>query len=157
LLVAFGATGASWLDPHATAREAARLYAEGKFQDAAAKYNEALIDDPDSALLHFNLGDASYRQGQFRAAVSPLAPIAAGDGARPAAAAYNTGNAKYRLGAAAESAEPQKALGLYAEALVAYRRAMGADPADEDAKFNHEFVERKIADLKKKLEEQRKK
>src|SRR5439155_639606 len=48
------------------------------------------------------------------------------------------------------------ARGLYAEALAAYRRAMGAAPDDADAKFNHEFVEKKMADLKKKLEEQQK-
>ena len=78
------------------------------------------------------------------------------DTGRTARVAYNIGNAKYRLGQAAESSDPKAALGLYAEALAAYRRAMGAAPDDADAKFNHEFVEKKMADLKKKLEEQQK-
>ena len=45
---------------------------------------------------------------------------------------------------------------LWTEALTDYRRALGADPDDQDAKFNHELVERRLAALKKKLEEQQK-
>ena len=156
--VVLAAVSVGWLDPHATAREGSRLYAAGKFDDAAGKYNEALVDQPDSPLLHFNLGDTLYRQGKFTDAVNALQQVPGSDAdpARTARVAYNIGNAKYRLGQAAESSDPKAALGLYAEALVAYRRAMGAAPDDADAKFNHEFVEKKMADLKKKLEEQQK-
>ena len=156
--VALAAVSVGWLDPHATAREASRLYAAGKFDDAAGKYNEALVDQPDSPLLHFNLGDTLYRQGKFTDAVNALqqVPWSDADPARTARVAYNIGNAKYRLGQAAEGSDTKAALGLYAEALAAYRRAMGAAPDDADAKFNHEFVEKKMADLKKKLEEQQK-
>lgn len=152
------AWGPAWLDPHATAREASRLYADGKFDEAAAKYREALIDDPDSPLLQYNLADAAYRAAKYDDAVAALGkvPTSDADPARTARVAYNLGNAKYRLGAAAEASNPQQALALWAEALVAYRRAMGADPSDEDPKFNHELVEKKIADLRKKLEEQQK-
>ena len=156
--VALAAVSVAWLDPHATAREASRLYASGKFDDAAGKYNEALVDRPDSPLLHFNLGDALYRQGKFTDAVNALqqVPGTDADSTRTARVAYNIGNAKYRLAQAAEASDPKSALGLYAEAIVAYRRAMGAAPDDVDAKFNHEFVARKMDDLKKKLEEQQK-
>ena len=154
--VALAAVSVAWLDPHATARETSRLYASGKFDDAAGKYNEALVDRPDSPLLHFNLGDALYRQGKFTDAVNALqqVPGTDADSTRTARVAYNIGNAKYRLAQAAEASDPKSALGLYAEAIVAYRRAMGAAPDDVDAKFNHEFVARKMDDLKKKLEEQ---
>lgn len=152
------AVSIAWLDPHSTAREAARLYAAGKYEDAVAKYNQALTDQPDSALLHFNLGDAAYKQGTYSDALQAFQQVPTGDTdpARTARVAYNVGNTKYRLGEAAEASDPKAALGLYAEALVAYRRAMGAAPDDVDAKFNHEFVEKKIADLEKKLEEQQK-
>jgi Ca-activated chloride channel family protein len=156
--VALAAVSVGWLDPHAKAREAARLYAAGKYDDAVASYNEALTDEPDSPLLHFNLGDATYKQGKYTDALNAFqqVPTSDADPARTARAAYNMGNVKYRLGEAAEASDAKAALGLYAEALVAYRRAMGAAPDDIDAKFNHEFVEKKIADLKKKLEEQQK-
>ena len=156
---AWGASfGTSWVDPNATARQASHLYALGKFGDAAAKYKEALIDDPDSVLLHYNAAAAAYRDGKYEDAIAALRQIPPSDAdpARTAAVAYNLGNATYRLGAAKEASKPQDALQRYAEALVAYRRAMGADPADQDAKLNHELVEKKIADLKKKLEEQKK-
>ena len=61
--------GASWVDPHAKAREAARLYAAGDFEGATTKYNEALVDDPDSTLLHYNLGASAYRQGKYDDAI----------------------------------------------------------------------------------------
>jgi len=156
--VALAAVSVGWLDPYAKAREAARLYAAGKYDDSVASYNEALTDQPDSPLLHFNLGDAAYKQGKYTDALNAFqqVPSSDADPARTARVAYNMGNSKYRLGEAAEASDPKAALGLYAEALVAYRHAMGAAPDDIDIKFNHEFVEKKIADLKKKLEEQQK-
>jgi len=156
--LALATVAAGWLDPHAKAREAARLYTAGKYDDAVARYDEALTDEPDSVLLHFNLGDAAYRQGKYTDALNAFQQVPAGDADRAGAArvAYNTGNAKYRLGEAAAASDPKAALGLWAEALAAYRRAMGAAPDDVDAKFNHEFVEKKIAELRKKLEEQQK-
>lgn len=158
LVLLLASTQVAWLDPHARAREGNRLYAEGKFDDAAAKYNEALVDDPDSARLHFNLGDARYRQGKFDEALQAFQqiPTTDDDKARTSRVAYNAGNALYKLGAAAEAGKPQEALQRWGEAVAAYRRALGADPENVDAKFNHEFVMKRIADLKKKLEEQQK-
>lgn len=147
LVAAAGSLG--WFDPSATPRAAARLFAAGKFDDAVTRYNEALIDEPDSDLLHFNLGDAEYRRGQFDAAVRAFQRVP-----QDAAADYNRGNALFRKGEGAQTEKPQEALTHWAEALVAYRRAIGTDPTDEDAKYNYEWVSRKVEELKKKLEEQ---
>ena len=152
--LALATTAAAWLDPHAKAREAARLYAAGKYDGAVQRYNEALTDHPDSALLHFNLGDAAYKSGKYTDAVNAFQQVPDSDRVRAARTAYNVGNAKYRLGEAAAASDPKAALGLWADALVAYRRAMGLAPDDVDTKFNHELVEKKIAELQKKLEEQ---
>src|SRR5439155_25412547 len=65
LLVAVAAVAAGRLDPYAKAREAARLYAAGKYDDAVTRYNEALTDEPDPALLHLHLGDAALQQGKL--------------------------------------------------------------------------------------------
>jgi Ca-activated chloride channel family protein len=154
LAAAFVLTGASWIDPNATAREAANLYDQGDFEAATQKYNEALTDDPDSYLLQYNRGASLYRESKFEEAAAAFARAPAPD---PAETAFGTGNAKYRLGAAAAESDPQKALGLYAEALASYRRALGANPDDADAKFNHELVTKKLAELQKKLEEQKQK
>jgi Ca-activated chloride channel family protein len=149
-LLALAAAAIGWLDPSAAPRDAARLYDEGKFDEAATRYNQALTDAPDSSLLHFNLGDAEYRRHQYEAAGRAFGQVP-----QDAAALDNQGNALYRLGQAAEEAKPQDALAKWAEALVAYRRAIGTDPTDEDAKFNYEWVSRKIAELQQKLEDQK--
>jgi Ca-activated chloride channel family protein len=152
LAAALMLTGASWIDPYGKAREAADLYEKGEFEAATQKYNEALTDDPDSYLLQYNRGASLYREDKFEDAAAAFARAPA---PHPAETAYDVGNAKYRLGAATAESDPQKAIGLYAEALAAYRRAMGANPDDADAKFNHELVTKKLEALKKKLEEQK--
>jgi Ca-activated chloride channel family protein len=151
------ATSIAWLDPHQPVRDANKLYAEGKYEDAAAAYNAALVDHPDSADLHFNLGDATYKQGKYEDAVAAFQKVeTTADPKRASRVAYNVGNATFRQGQAVEQTDPQKALGLYAEALASYRRALGLAPDDEDTKFNHELVTKHIEDLKKRLEEQKK-
>lgn len=158
LCAAFALGCIAWLDLYAAGRQANRLYSEGKYDDAVAKYNEALVDQPDSAQLHYNLGVALSKKGKYDDALKALQQVPTSDDnpKRTAAVALAIGNAKYKLGEAAEASDPKTALTDYAEALAAYRRGMGADPSDSDIKFNHEFVDKKLADLKKKLEEQQK-
>jgi Ca-activated chloride channel homolog len=149
----------AWLNPtrdHIAAGN--RLFTEGKFDQAIKTYGEVLVNDPDSPLLNFNMGDANYKAGKYAAALAAFSRVRfrPDDPHLEARTAYNIGNAEYRLGAAAEANKPQDALKAYAAALVAYRHAIGSDPTDRDAKFNYEFVSKKIEDLKKKLEEQKK-
>jgi Ca-activated chloride channel family protein len=149
----------AWMNPtRDRIAEANGLFKQGKYEDALAKYGDVLVDNPDSPLLNFNMGDANYKAGKYTEAVASFARVRPGDQdtKRAAKAVYNIGNAEYRLGAATEAEKPQDALKAYAAALVAYRRALGADPTDQDAKFNYEYVTKKIDDLKKKLEEQQK-
>jgi Ca-activated chloride channel family protein len=147
----------AWLDPHARTREANRLFAAGKYDEAAALYNEGLVDQPDSGLLHFNLGDARYKQGKYDDALAAFQQVhpREGDATETARAAYNAGNVSYRLAEGLATSDPHKALERYAEALLAYRRAIVAAPDDVDAKLNYELTMQKRAELQKKLDEQR--
>ncbi|MFQ5665537.1 MAG: tetratricopeptide repeat protein [Candidatus Binatia bacterium] len=147
----------AWMNPtRDRIAEGNRLVKKGKFDEAIKKYGEVLVNDPDSPLLNFNMGVAKYKAGKYAEAITSFARVRAGDDApqRVAKTAYNAGNAEYRLGEAAEATKPEDALKAYAGALAAYRRALGADPTDRDAKFNYEFVSKKIDALKKALEEQ---
>jgi Ca-activated chloride channel family protein len=135
-----------------------RLYGEKKYADAALRWREALVDEPDSRLLHYNLGAALYRDGKFEEAAQQFAAVVAdGDPEWKARAAYNQGNALYRQGAALEGTEPQKAIEAWQQALAAYLSAMAADPADTDPKFGYELVAKKLRELQDKLEKEKQK
>ena len=140
--------------------EGNRLFSEGQFSDAVESYGRALVDHPDSPLLNFNMGTAHYKAGKYTQALSSFSRVQAGsensdkDSERTARTAYNMGNTQYKLGAQAEEQNPQAALAAYTDALALYRRALGADPTDQDAKFNYEFVTKRIEALQGELENQ---
>ncbi len=140
--------------------EGNRLFSEGNFSAAVESYGQALVDHPDSPVLNFNMGTAHYKAGQYAQALSSFSRVQAGpedsdrDSERTARTAYNMGNTQYKMGAQAEEQNPQAALVAYTNALAAYRRALGADPTDQDAKFNYEFVTKRIEALQEKLENQ---
>lgn len=143
--------------PGDRAAEGNRLYQAGKYAEAVGKYGEGLVDQPQSPLLRFNLGTALYKQGKYAEAIGEWEKLlAAGAAQWEARAAYNVGNAHYQLGQSAEKENPQAALSSYQQALLSYRRAMSADPHDQDAKFNHEFVSRRLEELRKRIEEEKK-
>jgi Ca-activated chloride channel homolog len=151
------ALSVGWLDPTAKAREGVALYKEGKFAEAAQSWNEALVDTPEAPALHYDLGGAFYRQQQWDQALASFGKVPTDAGADPKRTArtwYNVGNTRVRQGEASEKEKPQEALQQWGEALVAYRRALTADPSLTDAKYNLELVAKKVAALEEKLKQQ---
>jgi Ca-activated chloride channel family protein len=105
-------------------KRANRLFVDGDYERALKAYNDALVDQPHSSILHFNAGDAAYQMGDFGKAAKEFEE--ASQSAIPrlkAAAQYNRGNALFR----------QQAWG---EAVEAYKQTLRTDPGDEDAKYN---------------------
>ncbi len=132
--------------------EGNRLYQAGQYAAAAERFAEALVDEPESPAVRFNLAAAYYKSGQYEEAAKQLRRLdAGGDRSLAARAAYNLGNALFRIGQDSEQQNPQAALAAYEEALAAYKRAMGADPSYEDPKFNHEIALAHLEALKQKL------
>ncbi|GMR12811.1 MAG: hypothetical protein BMS9Abin29_1004 [Gemmatimonadota bacterium] len=112
--------------------EGNRLYEEGRFGEAHAKYLEALRRAPGTDLIRFNDGNALYMSEEFQRALDAYrAAIESGDPALAGPAWYNVGNALYR----------QQQL---PEALEAYKQALRVSPGDIDAKHNLERVLEKM-------------
>lgn len=120
-------------------RKGNQLYSEGKYREAADAYLAGLEqlreDAPASVRAAFlnNLGAALYRLDVFDGSQSNFiqsfsASDTDGDRTR---AAYNAGNASYRQ-------ENLKA------ALAFYKQALLADPTNASARFNYEFIARRL-------------
>ena len=113
-------------------------YKEDRFEEAAdafaggiAAYEDGRTPDRNYFGLQNNLGAALYRQEQFDAADAAFARAAEHAPGDPdfARASYNAGNASFQR----QDLE---------SALAHYRNALLADPANEDARYNYEFVRR---------------
>ena len=99
----------------------------------------------------YNDGVMAYHSNDFaRAATLFESATASSDRTLQQRALYNLGNTAYRLG---EAKTPQ-AQQLWQRAIKSYESALALDPHDTDAKFNHDFVEKKLEELKKQKQQQ---
>jgi Ca-activated chloride channel family protein len=99
----------------------------------------------------YNDGVSAYRSNDFaRAAALFENATASVDRVLQQRALYNLGNTAYRLG----EAQPAQAQQLWQRALKSYETALALDPKDADAQFNHDFVKKKLEELKKQQEQQ---
>ncbi len=136
-------------------KEGNRLYKDEKYDEAIRKYNEAQVESPDSNIVNFNVGTTLYKKGDYQKAVDLLTKsLITKDSQLEARANYNIGSSRVRQGSAKENTDLSEAINLYKEALNYYKRAVDLDEKDEDAKFNYEFVEKKIKELMEKQQQQ---
>lgn len=114
--------------------EGNRLYEEQRYQEARARYLEALRKVPELALAHFNEGAALYKEGDFESSAEAyMEALGRSDPQWRSQAWYNLGNAML---------EQQQAEG----AIDAYKEALRLNPADQDAKHNLEYALRLLQD-----------
>ena len=123
--------GATFLDEVARKNEEGnRLFAEGKFEEALKRYRDAQLQNPEAPQLHFNAGDALYKQDTYDGAIQEFGRVLnSGDPTLLAKAYYNIGNAHFRQN------RPQEAIG-------AYKKALELKPDDLDTKINLELAQR---------------
>jgi tetratricopeptide (TPR) repeat protein len=146
------------------------LYEQDELPRAAAAYREGITrqeGNPSSSLntgLWNNLGAALHRMGVFDEAAQAfdqsmaIAPSATEAGR----AAYNAGNNVFASVNAASSAggvpgggTPDEGGGPSLERAVEYyRQALLNDPTNEDAKFNYEFVKRRLEQQQQEQQQQ---
>jgi Ca-activated chloride channel homolog len=115
-----------------------RLYRDGRIDEAAAAYGEALRAGDDTPALHYNLGTAFLGLARYpeseqhlRRALDDLDPEL------QQRALYNLGN---RFLLEGRATNPPQSLELLDAAVEAYKGALRIQPDDGDAKFNLELA-----------------
>ncbi len=136
-------------DAKTQGRRGNTLYNQEQYQQASEVYSAGLASYRDVPIdaayygLQNNLGAALYRQDDFERAQSAFAKAleTASSNTEFARAAYNAGNNAF------SSEESERALEHYKKALL-------ADPSNLDAKFNYEFVKRKLEEQQQDQQQQ---
>jgi Ca-activated chloride channel family protein len=137
----------------ASPSSALREYKAGKYDEALKEYERLLQKKSDDPRLHFNTGAAAYRNRQFEEAAKQFnATLASPDLKLQGLAYYNEGNSLYHLGEAIP--DPKKRTESWEKALQDYQSSVKLNPQDADAKFNYEFVKRKLEELKQQQQQQ---
>jgi Ca-activated chloride channel family protein len=133
---------------------ALREYKAGQYEQALQEYERLLKRKSDDPRLHFNAGAAAYRDQQFEEAAKQFnATLASPDLKLQGLAYYNEGNALYHLGE--RNPDPKKRTESWEKALTDYQSTVKLNPQDADAKFNYEFVKRKLEELKQQQQQQK--
>ena len=118
------------------------LYQSEKYDEALEMFKDAQIDEPESPILHFNSGNAYYRSGAYEEAYKEFQKaIESKDINIQSQSYYNMGNALYRSG-------------KLPEAILHYRKALELNEDDEDAKYNIEYVQKKLKEMADKNKQQ---
>jgi len=144
---------ASPLTAHASVDSAAKSYAAGRFDDAAAEFQQQSAKNPKDARLAFNAGDSAYRAGHYDVADAAFkSALAAADPKLQERVLYNDGDVLYRVGESLKPEAREETIARWKAAIEAYDGALALDSKDADARFNRDFVQRKL----KALEDQKK-
>ncbi len=125
--------GATVGDPVASkSAEALEHYLRGEYEQALQLYRDALLDRPDAPELHFNVGDALFKRGEYDQALREFERVLNAEEKKiQAQAHYNMGNSFFQQQA-------------FEQAVAAYKQALELDAADEDAKVNLELALEKL-------------
>ena len=125
--------GATVGDPVASKSAAAlEHYQRGEYDQALQLYRDALLERPDAPELHFNVGDALFKRGEYDQARREFERVLSAEEKKiQAQAHYNMGNSFFQQQA-------------FEQAIAAYKQALELDAADEDAKVNLELALEKL-------------
>jgi len=142
--------------PTVLASPGEKYFNASEYEEAARYYQDALEDNPESAALHYNLGAAAYKRDRFDEAIASFnQALQSDDLSLQERAYYNLGNSHYRQGETMEGTDPQKTIGHWQEALTAYSSSLKLQPENQKARFNHDFVEKKLDQLQQQQKKQK--
>lgn len=142
LLFYISILGWAWGDSLASKNnEGNKLYKKGRIDEALSKWRDAQIENPDNDKLHYNIGNGLYEQKKYGDAFKEYEKsLNSKNSELQKKSYYNMGNTHYRMG-------------KLQDAIEDYKKCLDIDPNDEDAKYNIEFVRKKIEENLKKEEQ----
>lgn len=119
-----------------------QLFEEEKYDEANNKYRDAMLENPESPVIHFNIGDVQYKKNNYEEAIKAYEKALSSEDIKlQSQSYYNMGNSLYKMGKLPES-------------IMAYKKALELNPNDEDAKYNLEYVRKKLKDQAEKQPQQ---
>ncbi len=138
----------------ASPSSALRDYKSGQYERALRQYEQLLEHRSDDPRLHFNAGAAAYRNQQFDEAAKQFdQALVSPDVNLQELAYYNRGNSLYYLGEG--NPDPGKKTEAWEKSLKDFESSLKLNPQDADAKFNRDFVKRKLEELKQQQQQQK--
>ena len=135
LLFAFGSTSV-WADLNRSKVKAGvKAFDESQYDKSLQHFQDALLDDPENPLGHYNVAEALYKNKKYEEAIkSYQKSLNSEDITLRKKAFYNLGNSYYQMN-------------KYQEAIQNYIKALELDPNDQDAKHNLELVRAKLKEM----------
>jgi len=152
LLLGWSSIG--WIDPLADKiREGNQLYHDGNYDGALDKYVNAQIDSPEIPQLDFNIADVQYKRGKHSEAAQLFEKVLKSDDVEmKAKSSFNLGNTLYRQGKMKEALECYKKTVDYINEAAPTTSEL--DALKNDAKYNYEYVEKKMKEQQQKPQNQ---
>ncbi|MCC7430155.1 tetratricopeptide repeat protein [bacterium] len=131
--------------------EGIKHYKKGNFTEAEKQFQEAIKDDKESGILHFNLGTAKFKNGDYEAAMNEFSR-AATDSTLLEKATYNIGNSLLHQGIS-DTTQSTESL---EKSLNYFKNVLKNNPHNENARKNLELAQNLIAIRKKQQQNQQK-
>ncbi len=154
LALLLGWSSIGWIDPLADKiREGNQLYLDGNYDGALDEYVNAQIDSPKIPQLDFNIADVQYKRGKYSEAAQLFEKVIKSDASvMKAKSSFNMGNTMYRQGKMKEALECyKKTVDCINETIST---AEELDALKNDAKYNYEFVDKKMKEQQQKQQNQ---
>ncbi len=145
-----------WVDPASDKNEEGiQLYNEEKPDEAISKFTDAQSYAPESQSLDFNIANTHYKEGKFPEAEKSFKDVMkTNDNTLKAKANYNLGNTMYKQGKFKEALDfYKKAIELTEEKEKSNLKDKETASIREDAKYNYEFVQKKMEEMQKEQQE----
>jgi tetratricopeptide (TPR) repeat protein len=136
--------------------EADKLFGAKNYGEALQAYLDAMIDDPTNLKLNYNTGNSLYRLERYEEAIPELQKAAQSpDSITARNSWYNSGNAFFKLGQL-EAQDRKKKIGLWREAIAAWKQSLDLDESHSPSKRNIEFAQIKLKEEIDKAKEEQK-